>query len=64
VNCVCLANALAKEAGLHVGPLSAPSLIDVIQVGRTVLALTDDDLSGIRTELADLASAEADRASS
>ena len=64
VNCVCLANALAKEAGHYVGPLSAPSVIDVIQLGQTLLALTDDDLSGIRTEIADLASAEVDQASS
>jgi hypothetical protein len=64
VNCVRLANALAKEAGLYVGPLAAPSVIDVLRAGQVVLGLTDEDLNGIRTELADHSLGEAEHASS
>ena len=54
VNCVRLANALAKEAGVYVGAVERSELFEVMQTGQTMLRLTDDDLDGLRGELADV----------
>jgi len=53
VNCVRLANALAKEAGPYVGPAPATDLHEVVRAGQSTLHLTDDDLNGMRNELRD-----------
>jgi putative nucleotidyltransferase with HDIG domain len=53
VNCVRLANALAKEAGLYVGSAPVSEVDDVLRAGQATLHLTDDDLNGMRTELRD-----------
>jgi putative nucleotidyltransferase with HDIG domain len=51
VNCVRLANALAKEAGLYVGPVEPAEVSDVLQSGQSVLGISDDDLAILRDDL-------------
>jgi putative nucleotidyltransferase with HDIG domain len=53
VNCVRLANALAKDAGVYVGPIDESELADVMLTGRATLGLSDEDLDGLRGQLAD-----------
>src|SRR5882757_9793152 len=43
VNCVRLANALTKEAGLYIGAFDGSEVADVVAVGQSVLELSDDD---------------------
>jgi putative nucleotidyltransferase with HDIG domain len=54
VNCVRLANALTKEAGLYVGAVEADEVTDVLRTGQAVLQLTDEDMDGLRAELKDI----------
>jgi len=56
VNCVRLANALAKDAGVYIGPIDRNELSCVTMAGQTVLGLTDEDIDGLRSELADASS--------
>jgi putative nucleotidyltransferase with HDIG domain len=51
VNCVRFANALAKEAGLYVGPVEPTEVSDVLQTGQSVLGIGDEDLAGLRGDL-------------
>jgi putative nucleotidyltransferase with HDIG domain len=51
VNCVRLANALTKEAGLYIGAFDESEVADVVAVGQSVLELSDDDVNGVRNEL-------------
>jgi putative nucleotidyltransferase with HDIG domain len=56
VNCVRLANALTKEAGLYVGPVDKSDVEEVSKSGQAVLEMTDDDLNGVRAELRETSS--------
>jgi putative nucleotidyltransferase with HDIG domain len=56
VNCVRLANALTKEAGLYVGPIDKSDVEEVTKSGQAVLEMTDDDLNGVRAELRETSS--------
>jgi hypothetical protein len=51
VNCVRLANALAKAAGIYVGSCEPSELAGVISAGQTALGLTNEDLDGLRGQL-------------
>jgi putative nucleotidyltransferase with HDIG domain len=53
VNCVRLANALAKGAGVYLGSVDADELSTVMTAGRAALGLTDEDLDGLRGQLSD-----------
>ena len=58
VNCVRLANALAKDAGIYMGKFERRELSDVMMVGQTILGLTDEDLDDLRGQLTDASTHE------
>ncbi|HLK37802.1 MAG TPA: HDOD domain-containing protein [Polyangiaceae bacterium] len=51
VNCVRLANALAKEVGFYVGAVNAADVGEAIAVGKDVLGLDDAQLETLRGKL-------------
>lgn len=51
VNCVRLANALAKDAGIYTGNYDPVELADVILAGQTALGLTSEDIDDLRGQL-------------
>jgi putative nucleotidyltransferase with HDIG domain len=53
VNCVRLANVLAKDAGVYMGRVAPNELSLGMAGGKTALGLTDEDLDGLRGQLAD-----------
>jgi putative nucleotidyltransferase with HDIG domain len=56
VNCVRLANALTKDAGLYVGSVEADEVTEVLRAGQGVLELKDEDLEGVKAELRETSS--------
>ena len=54
VNCVRLANALTKEAGLYIGSFDEKEVAEVVALGQNILGLSDDDVNGVRGELREI----------
>jgi hypothetical protein len=53
VNAVCFANALAKTAGVYVGPVDADDVDAIVMIGRSLIGVNDDVLKTLLKSLKD-----------
>ncbi|HLK36586.1 MAG TPA: HDOD domain-containing protein [Polyangiaceae bacterium] len=51
VNCVRLANALAKQAGIYVGPVDERDVAETVRAGQSMLGVSDADLGALRAAM-------------